>query len=139
MKQVIQHREESNTEKQAERNELKLIPLYEDYMRYMIKLIQILPRVEKFSIGTEFKTVMYDTYRSIVYISKIEDKNKMYYLNKIDADINVQRGLLRIMKEERWISLEKFKVAMSQKLLEVGKVLGGLIKYYAQNIKKPVR
>ena len=71
MKQIIQHKEESNTKKEAGRNELKLIPLYEDYMRYMIKLIQILPRLEKFSIGNEFKTIMYETYRNIVYIAKI--------------------------------------------------------------------
>lgn len=136
MQKIIQHREESNTTKEAGRNELKLIPLYEDYMMYMIKLLHQLPRVEKFNLGTEYKNIMYETYRNIVYISKIEDRNKMYYLNKIDADINVQRVFLRIMKDEKFISIEKFNVVMYQKLLEIGKVLGGLIKFYAKNNKK---
>lgn len=42
---------------------------------------------------------MYDTFRNIIYIEKVESKNRLYYLNKIDADLNVQRALLRIMKK----------------------------------------
>ena len=63
-------------------NTLKLIPIYEKYMEYMIALILKLPRTEKFSIGTEFKTVMYETYRNIIYIQHIETKNRLFYLNK---------------------------------------------------------
>ncbi len=36
---------------------LKLIPVYEQYMEYMIQLMIKLPRTEKFSIGTEYKQV----------------------------------------------------------------------------------
>lgn len=85
--------------KENEKNVLKLIPLYENYMQYMIEVIMKLPRTEKFSIGNEFKNVMYDTFRNIIYIEKVESKNRLYYLNKIDADLNVQRALLRIMKK----------------------------------------
>ena len=42
-------------------NELKLIPIYETYMEYMIQTLIKLPRTEKFSIGTEFKQIMYST------------------------------------------------------------------------------
>lgn len=122
--------------KENEKNVLKLIPLYENYMQYMIEVIMKLPRTEKFSIGNEFKNVMYDTFRNIIYIEKVESKNRLYYLNKIDADLNVQRALLRIMKKNKWISEEKFKVILTTHMLEMGKILGGLIKYYAKNNKK---
>ena len=50
-------------------NELKLIPVYEQYMEYMIQLLIKLPRTEKFSIGTDFKQVMYSTLEDIMYIN----------------------------------------------------------------------
>ena len=119
-----------------EKEMLKLIPTFESYMEYMIELIIKLPRTEKFSIGTEYKTLMYETYRNIMYVEKIEAKNRLFYLNKIDADLNVQRTLLRIMLKNKWISEEKFRVVTTIKILEIGKILGGLIKYYAKNNKK---
>ena len=60
-------------------NELKLIPVYEQYMEYMIQLLIKLPRTEKFSIGTDFKQVMYSCLEDIMYIPKIEIKERLYY------------------------------------------------------------
>ena len=47
----------------------------------------------------------------------------------------MQRIYLRIMVKEKWIDYKKFQVSMDQ-IYEIGKILGGLIKYYAKNIKK---
>ena len=82
--------------------ELLLIPKYESYMEYMLEIVLLrLPRTEKFSIGTEFKSVMYDTFRDIIFIEKIMKKDRLYFLNRIDAGLNVQRALLRLMKNAR--------------------------------------
>ena len=118
-------------------NELKLIPVYEQYMEYMIQLLIKLPRTEKFSIGTEFKQIMYSCLEDIMYISKIENEKRLNYLNKIDAKLNAQRIMLRVMKKFAWIDIKKFNIAM-EKIYEIGKILGGLIKYYAKNYKKSV-
>ena len=74
---------------------------------------------------------------NILIISKIDSKNIMYYLNRIDASLSLQRIYLRIMKKNRWMDEHKFKVAMEQ-IYEIGKILGGLIKYYAKNNTKSV-
>ena len=51
-----------------ENKELTLIPKYEKYMEYMLEIVLIrLPRTEKYSMGTEFKTVMYDTFKDIIH------------------------------------------------------------------------
>ncbi len=52
--------------------------------------------------------------------------------------LNTQRIYLRIMKKNRWIDEHKFKIAMEQ-IYEIGKILGGIIKYYAKNNSKPIR
>ena len=118
-------------------NELAIIPKYEFYMEYMIEVILLkLPRTEKFSIGTEFKSIMYDTLKNIIFIEKIVPKERLYYLNKIDAELNVQRILLRIMKKNKWIDEKRFNYVMNTLIKEVGSILGGLIKYYAKNNTK---
>lgn len=123
--------------KQSKESKLILIPKTEKYIEYILQLLLKLPRTEKFSIGTEYKRAMYEMTENILIISKIDSKNIMYYLNRIDASLSLQRIYLRIMKKNRWMDEHKFKVAMEQ-IYEIGKILGGLIKYYAKNNTKSV-
>ena len=121
--------------KKEEANKLLLIPKSEKYVEYIIDLIIKLPRTEKFSIGNEYKLSLYKMLEKIMYINKMskEDKNKVIVtLNEIDALLNTQRIYLRIMKKYKWIDEKKFNVAMNL-IYEIGKILGGLIKYYAKN------
>lgn len=118
-------------------NELTLIPKSERYIQYMLDTLNKLPRTEKFSIGTEYKNSMYKMLRDILYITKIELTERLYYINLIDAELNTQRIYLRIMKNNRWIDEKKFKVAIDQ-IYEIGKIVGGLVKYYAKVNKKTV-
>ncbi len=121
--------------KKDEENKLLLIPKSEKYAEYIIDLIIKLPRTEKFSIGNEYKSSLYKMLERIMYINKMskEDKSKVIVtLNEIDALLNTQRIYLRIMKKYKWIDEKKFNVAMNL-IYEIGKILGGLIKYYAKN------
>ena len=86
--------------------------------------------------GTEYKNLMYETYKNIIYLNKSEEKKKLYYLNIIDCNLNIQRTLVRIMYKYRWIDEKKFDIIMKQHLYEIGSILGGLIKYYAKNNEK---
>lgn len=111
---------------------LILIPKTEKYIEYMINLIIKLPRTERFSIGTEYKTSMYKMLENILLISKIEDKKKcIEILNKIDAKLNTQRMFLRIMCKNKWIDNKKFNIVM-ELIYEIGKIIGGLIKILCQ-------
>ena len=123
---------DKKTEKE---NKLQLIPKTEKYIEYILQMIIKLPRTEKFSIGTEYKQSMYEMLRNIMYLSKTEQNQALNILNKIDAELNTQRIFLRIMKSNKWIDERKFKIAMEQ-IYEIGKILGGLLKYYAKNNKK---
>ena len=120
---------ETKTEKE---NKLQLIPKTEKYIEYMLQLITKLPRVEKFNIGNEYKLSMYEMLRNIMYLSKIEKSKCLEIANNIDAELNTQRIYLIIMKNNKWIDERKFKIAIS-KIAEIGKIVGGLIKYYAKN------
>ena len=114
--------------KQKEKEELKLIPSCEKYIQYMLEILFKLPRIEKFNIGNEYKKLMYETLENIHYLQKIHISKWLYYLNKIDALLNIQRSLLRIMYKNRWIDCKKFNNAIAL-IAEIGKIIGGLIKY----------
>lgn len=126
---------EQKTKLECGKEELKLIPKSETYIQYMIDLIFKLPRTEKFSIGTEYKSSMYKMLENIMYLSKIDMEERFSVINKIDAELNTQRIFLRIMKKNKWIDEHKCKVAM-ELIYELGKIVGGLVKYYGKNYKK---
>ena len=125
--------------KQEQENKLALIPKSEKYIEYMLDVMIRLPRTEKFSIGTEYKQSMYKMLNGVMILNKTKnldgEKEIISTLNEIDAELNTQRIYLRIMKKYRWIDEKKFKVSM-ELIYEIGKILGGLIKYYAKNNKK---
>ncbi len=121
--------------KKVNSEQLKLIPKIEEYIQYMLEVLLKIPRVEKFNIGNEYKQSMYQILEYTIYISKIDESQKLDYLNKIDAKLNCQRIYLRIMYKNKWIDEKKFKIAIS-KIAEIGRMTGGLIKYYAKNNKK---
>ena len=125
--------EENNIKANKEnKEELKLIPKVQEYIEYMLQVILKLPRIEKFNIGNEYKTSMYQTLENILMMNKVEKGKRTYYLNKIDVYLNCQRIYLRIMYKNKWIDKKKFEVAIS-KIAEIGRIVGGLIKYYAKN------
>ena len=131
--------------KQEQENKLALIPKSEKYIEYMLDVMIKLPRIEKFSIGTEYKQSMYKMLNKVMLLNKIKilnQKDEYEYkkeiikiLNEIDTELNTQRIYLRIVKKYRWIDEKKFKVSM-ELIYEIGKILGGIIKYYAKNNKK---
>ena len=127
--------------KKEQENRLALIPKAEKYIEYMLDIMIKLPRTEKFSIGTEYKASMYKMLEEIMLLNKnkkYQDKeNVINKLNKIDAYLNTQRIYLRIMKKYRWIDEKKFKISI-ELIYEIGKILGGLIKYYAKDNKKSI-
>ena len=124
--------------KEEKENKLKLIPKTENYVEYVINMIIKLPRTEKFSIGNEYKLSMYKMLYEIMFLNKMDkasDVSVISVLNKIDSYLLVQRIYLRIMLKNKWIDKKKFNVAMGL-IYEIGKILGGLIKYYVKNNKK---
>ena len=132
---------ENISSKELENKKLVLIPKIEDYIEYMLNVITKLPRVEKFSIGNEYKTSMYSMLENSLYTAKINRKENiketLKLLNKIDAELNCQRIFLRILKKQKWIDEKKFDVAMI-KIYEIGKIVGGIIKANAKNYKEPI-
>lgn len=59
------------------KNELVIIPKIEKYIEYMLTILIKLPRTEKFSIGTEIKTSMYEMLKYVLLSSKVEKRKRL--------------------------------------------------------------
>ncbi len=123
------------TEKDTKEKKLILIQKIERYIEYMLDLFLKLPRTEKFNIGNEYKKIMYEMLEYTLFLSKLNNKECLYYINKIDALLNVQRILLRIMYKKQYIDKHKFDVSIEM-IAEIGRIIGGLLKYYGKMVKK---
>jgi len=108
-------------------NKLVIIVKIEKYIEYMLNILIKLPRTEKFSIGNEVKSSMYDMLKNILFTIKISKEKRLEYYNIVDANIYYQRICIRIMYNNRWIDEKKYKYS-NELLSEIGKMLGGLIK-----------
>ena len=86
----------------------------------------------KVGIPVNYMMKYKDELEKILYISKVEKNKRIYYLNIIDTKLNCQRIFLRILQKQKWIDEKKYKVAFEY-LLEIGRIVGGLIKTYGKN------
>ena len=78
-------------------NRLVIIVKIEKYIEYMLTILLKLPRTEKFSIGTEVKTSMYEMLKNILLASKIDKSKRLQIYNIVDSNIYYQRICIRIM------------------------------------------
>ena len=93
----------------------------------LLTILLKLPRTEKFNIGNEIKTSMYEMLKHILFASKVEKTKRLEFYNLADSSIYYQRICIRIMYNNKWIDEKKYKYS-NELLSEVGKILGGLIK-----------
>lgn len=113
-------------------NILYMLPKYEKYMEYMLDtVVSKLPRIEKFNLGNEIKTSMFETVKYILILSKVDKINKLAYLNMLDASICVQRIYIRIMYKRRYLDNKRYMYIMEM-LSEIGKMVGGYIKWVSK-------
>lgn len=98
----------------------------------MLTILIKLPRTEKFSIGTEIKTSMYEILKYILLASKVEKMKRLELFNIVDSHIHYQRICIRIMYNNQWIDIKKYRYS-NELLSEIGKILGGLIKSLGVN------
>jgi len=75
------------------KRELTFIPKAENYMQYMIELIMKLPKTEKFGIGNEYKTSMFEMLKNILLLGKVGEEQKfLSYIRRIKR-VNYWRDL----------------------------------------------
>ena len=129
MKQINYQRYQNYHKKVSTKfdNIIIIIVKIEKYIEYMLTILLKLPRTEKFSIGNEIKTSMFEILKNILIASKIDKNKRLGIYNLVDSNIYYQRICIRILYNNKLIDEKKYKYS-NELLSEIGKMLGGLIK-----------
>lgn len=89
-------------------------------------MLKKFPKAEKFALCQEIKQAFYRVLKNIMMSNNIK-KDRLYYYSLIDADLKLILILFSIAREQRYIT-EKRALFLQDKVAELGRILGGLIK-----------
>lgn len=89
-------------------------------------LLQKFPRAEKFALCQEIKQAFYRAIRNLMMSNSLPSGRAKYYAS-IDADIKLLLILFSIAREQQYIT-EKKLLHIQERIFELGRILGGLIK-----------
>lgn len=108
---------------------------YTDLYYYAYHLLEKYPKNERFALTSDIKNSMNSSLKLILYAQKVfEVKDKLNYLNLLDAELMYQRFMIRISYDKKYISQNNYRT-WSYKISEIGKMLGGWIKSCQKNRK----
>ena len=107
-------------------SELKIQQKWEDMAKYAYIALRHIPKSERFTLGAEARNVIWKGLRLIVRANAAKDKRK--YLYELDAEIKTLQALIRCAYSLEILPAKKYKV-WSEQLVELGRMLGGWIKY----------
>jgi hypothetical protein len=101
---------------------------YVDLVYYANNILIKYPKHERFALVNETKDVVYEGLKCIMYAQKEFSKtNRLKILNDLDVNLKLQKVFIRIAFKNKYISSQNYS-AWSNKISEVGNLLGGWIK-----------
>ncbi|MDI1471943.1 diversity-generating retroelement protein Avd [Thermodesulfovibrio sp. 1176] len=104
---------------------LKLYQKLYDFAMYIFPIIDKFPRYEKFALCSQIKNCVFDAAKLVIKANKIYNKKPIMY--EIDIKIEELKFLLRFAHERRYMSHKSYSHS-SERLIEIGRILGGWIK-----------
>ena len=106
-------------------DDFKLLQKVQDMMVYGYPLLDQFPKSQKFSLGQDIRNSMNEILR--LTIAEEKKKSKTSTLEKLDIENATLKIFLRISMELKYLSRHHYGV-WETKLVEIGKMIGGLIK-----------
>ena len=97
-----------------------------DFLLYIYPTIGRYPKFEKFTLQTQTKNCVVDLQRCIIKANNSGTKKSHLY--EADALLEELKMLIRLAHDLRYIPPKQYET-ISKKMSEIGRLLGGLIKY----------
>ena len=98
-------------------------------------LLKNFPASEKFSLCQEIKQSCYKLIRAAVMANNLTNVNRrLMWLDEADAEKTLLLVLLGVAKNQKYITQKKL-LELQGKLEEIGRIIGGLQKFFINNRK----
>lgn len=106
--------------------ELKIRQKCEDMIMYAYVALKQFPKSERFALVVDIKRSMFRVHELIVRCNKSRDKKK--YIYDIDVELDILRSVVRMSAGLGFLPFKKYEI-LSGYLVEIGKMVGGWLKY----------
>lgn len=88
-----------------------------------------LPKLERYTLWRRMEDILIECIETIVKTRFVQEKGaKMGLLTNLSANTDVMKMLIRLALETKCIDQKKYP-ALEEKLLSIGRMVGGWIKY----------
>jgi len=104
---------------------LKIYQKVYDFAIYIFPIIDRFPKYEKFVLSSQIKNCVLEIIRAIIKANKSYNKNGVLY--EIDIKLEELKFLLRFAYDRRYLAVKSYNHSF-ERLIEIGKILGGWIK-----------
>ncbi|HRU02030.1 MAG TPA: diversity-generating retroelement protein Avd [Victivallales bacterium] len=110
----------------SEMDKLILYQKVYDLTLYSFPIINRFPKNQRFVLGQQIQNCMIDISKLIVHANKLRNKKEKLY--EVDIELEKLRFLIRLSKDLRIMPVKKYGNCIV-KIEEIGKILGGILKY----------
>lgn len=105
---------------------LKIQQKWEDMTAYAYVSLRQMPKSERFTLGAEIRSKIWAGFQLIIKANAA--RNKMPFLFELDVEIKTLLALIRVAHGMKIIPFKQYG-RLSELLVEIGKMLGGWMKY----------
>lgn len=114
---------------QTKQKQLIIYQKQVDLIEYTYNLLRKFPKSEKYALAADIKSSMFNALKLILRANKVYNNSqvRVYLLNELDAEVQIQKVMVRIAHGQRYISNKNY-LEWSRRLDEIGRILGGWIK-----------
>lgn len=119
-----------NRQPEGGEEEFKTLEKLSDMIEYAYPILAQFPKSEKFTLVADIKHIMLDALKLCVKVGKKKSKKTALY--DLDVEIATLKRFIRISKNLKFLSMHHYEV-WSEKVTEIGKMIGGMIRAENQN------
>ena len=119
-----------NRQPEGGEEEFKTLEKLSDMIEYAYPILAQFPKSEKYTLVADIKHIMLDALKLCVKVGKKKSKKTALY--DLDVEIATLKRFIRISKNLKFLSMHHYEV-WSEKVAEIGKMIGGMIRAENQN------
>jgi len=105
-------------------SEVPIIQKTYDFYREFYGLVPHMPKQDKYAIGARIQNTCLDLTEILIRASRTDKKKKLEYLSEAAVKLDLLKLSIRLAEDTKAIPTKNYLV-LSEKLQEIGKMLGG--------------
>lgn len=99
-----------------------------EFYKLFHEFIKLFPKTEKYSLGQKIENLILEILELTLKTIYSTKQEKSLSLKKIDVKLNLLKMLIRLANEIRILDNKKY-LFLQEKLQEIGRMVGGWIRY----------